>query len=183
MNLFILCTGRCGSTTFIQACSHISNYSSAHESRTSKLGPDRFAYPKQHIEADNRLSWLLGRLNRIYGDQAHYVHLKRDTLKTAESYVKRYDGGIMKAYRGNGILMGISQDADPLSVAIDYCNTVNTNIDLFLRDKSNVMRIDLQKVKEAFPIFCNWIGAEVNMEKAIATLNMRHNKTRVTPPF
>ncbi len=183
MNIFILCTGRCGSTTFIQACSQISNYSSAHESRTSELGMNRFAYPKQHIEADNRLSWLLGRLNRTYADSAYYVHLKRDTLKTAESYVKRYAGGIMKAYRGNGILMGIREDTDPLSVAIDYCETINTNIDLFLRDKSNVMRIDLEQAKAVFPQFCSWIGAEVNMEKALSKFDLMHNKSRTTSPF
>ena len=175
MNIFFLCTGRCGSTTIIKACSHISNFSAAHESRTNLLSSNRFEYPTQHIEADNRLSWLLGRLNIAYGDNAYYVHLKRDTHKTAESFVKRYQGGIMKAYRGSGIIMGLSENADPLSVAIDYCETVNTNIDLFLKDKTHVMRMDLEQIKEAFPAFCSWIGADVNMEEALLEFEIKHN--------
>ena len=34
MNVFILNTGRCGSRTFARACAHITNYTSAHESRS-----------------------------------------------------------------------------------------------------------------------------------------------------
>jgi hypothetical protein len=66
-NIFVLCTGRCGSTTFIKAAGHIRNYSAAHESRTEELGHARFAYPNFHIEADNRLSWLLGRVDTLFG--------------------------------------------------------------------------------------------------------------------
>ena len=63
MNIFILNTGRCGSTTFIKACEHIKNYTCAHESLLTEIGAQRFNYPQDHIEADNRLSWLLGRLD------------------------------------------------------------------------------------------------------------------------
>ena len=56
MNVFVLCTGRCGSTTFACACRHIENYTAAHESRSHLAGPERFAYPEDHIEVDNRLS-------------------------------------------------------------------------------------------------------------------------------
>jgi len=74
-NIFVLSTGRCGSTTFYKACSHFSNYTSGHETLSSKLGIQRFAYPAFHIESDNRLSWLLGRLDTEYGNSAFYVHL------------------------------------------------------------------------------------------------------------
>jgi len=89
MNVFVLNTGRCGSTTFARACRHISNFSSAHESRTYLFGEERLAYPSNHIEVDNRLSWLLGRLDRKYGDRAVYVHLKRNIHDTAASFVAR----------------------------------------------------------------------------------------------
>lgn len=68
MNIFILSTGRCGSTTFIQSCQHITNFSSAHESNIHKIGTDRIVYPQNHIESDNRLSWFLGRLEEHYKD-------------------------------------------------------------------------------------------------------------------
>src|SRR5262245_39334592 len=99
MNVFILNTGRCGSTTIIKACSYITNYTAAHESRTGLVGPDRLDYPPNHIEADNRLSWFLGRLERTYGNDAFYVHLKRQDAATARSFAQRYQYGIIKAYR------------------------------------------------------------------------------------
>ena len=104
MNVFILNSGRCGSTTFIKACQHITNYSSAHESLSTETGPLRFNYPPNHIEADNRLSWLLGRLDKVYGDRAFYVHLKRNPEDTIRSFSRRIDFGILKAFE-QGILM------------------------------------------------------------------------------
>jgi hypothetical protein len=175
MNVFVLCTGRCGSKTFIQACRYISNYSSAHESRTTLLGSERLRYPVNHIEADNRLSWLLGRLNKVYGDDAFYVHLTRDMKAVAASFVKRYNFGIMNAYRGDGILMGLSPDADPTAVATDYCDTVDSNIELFMKDKPRQMTFQLESAQRDFPAFCNSIGAEVDLPRALSEFCTRHN--------
>ncbi|MCU7891439.1 MAG: hypothetical protein KZQ78_07430, partial [Candidatus Thiodiazotropha sp. (ex Ustalcina ferruginea)] len=105
MNVFILNAGRCGSTTFIQACQHITNFTAGHESRSTLTGEQRLAYPANHIEADNRLCWLLGHLDRQFGNNAIYVHLSRDRQGSANSFVKRADYGIMKAYR-EGLLLG-----------------------------------------------------------------------------
>ena len=82
-NVFVLCTGRCGSTTFDRACRHMTNWTAGHETRSHLTGPDRFAYPPRHIEADNRLSWMLGRLEQAYGADAAYVHLTRDAEAVA----------------------------------------------------------------------------------------------------
>jgi len=68
MRVFILCTGRTGSTSIIEACKHISNYTADHESLAKVFGNQRLDYPDYHIEADNRLSWHLGALNKKYGD-------------------------------------------------------------------------------------------------------------------
>jgi hypothetical protein len=141
------------------------------------LGEERLNYPKHHIEADNRLSWLLGRLDRKYEDNAIYVHLKRNISDTAASFVKRYSGGIIKAYRGSGIIMGLPEDSDPLSVAIDYCNTVNANIELFLKDKTRRMKFSLESAKQDLPIFWELIGAEGNIDKALLEFDVRYNAT------
>ncbi|MGQ0697376.1 MAG: hypothetical protein ACT4PZ_03940 [Panacagrimonas sp.] len=181
VNVFVLCTGRCGSTTFIEACSHISNFTSAHESRTAQIGRKRFAYPPRHIEADNRLAWLLGRLDRAYGDRPFYVHLKRDLRETAASFANRYDVGMLKAYRGRGILLGLRKGVSPMSVARDYCNTVNSNIEAFLKDKSKVMQFRLENGKEDFLRFCSSIDAEVDVDAALAEFDTRHNASAETP--
>ena len=96
-NVFVLCTGRCGSTTFARACQHLSNFTVGHESRVDLIGPDRLAYPQAHIEVDNRLSWMLGRLGAAFDDdETLWVHLIRDEEETARSFVKRFGRGIIR---------------------------------------------------------------------------------------
>ncbi len=179
MNVFVLNAGRCGSTTFIKACKHINNYSSEHESRCALLGEARFDYPDGHIEADNRLSWLLGRLDRKYGDSAFYVYLKRNDADMAYSFTKRYASGIIKAYRGSGILMGLPEETDPMSVSLDYCDTVDSNIELFLKDKTRKFSINLEHIQQEFPTFWELIGAEGDLISALAEFDVKYNATRV----
>lgn len=176
MNIFVLNTGRCGSTTFIRACQHISNLTSAHESRCGLLGEERFRYPDDHIEADNRLSWFLGRLDQHYGDNAFYVHLRRNDNDTARSCAKRYYAGtgIIHAYRTD-ILMGLAEEANPMSVSLDYCETVTTNIELFLKDKTRQMPFNLETAKQDFALFWKRIGAQGDLEAAVREFDTAHN--------
>ncbi len=171
MNVFVLCTGRCGSTTFARACGHISNYSVAHESRAHLIGDDRLRYPLRHIEIDNRLSWYLGRLEAEYGDEAFYVHLKRDVSKTARSFLKRYSYGIIRAYARAVVLGGRHI---PLDVCIDYCHTVNSNIASYLRTKSNTMTFQLENAKVDFLTFWERIRAEGDFSAAVSEWNSRY---------
>lgn len=163
------------------ACKHIANYTCAHESRSAMLGEDRFDYPENHIEADNRLSWLLGRLDKVYGDDAFYVHLKRGKDDTARSFTKRYSSGIIKAYRGDGILLGLPKDSDPMSVSLDYCDTVNSNIELFLKDKTRKTEVALEHIDRDFTKFWNLIGAEGDIGAALAELGTHYNATPQAP--
>jgi hypothetical protein len=173
LNIFILNAGRCGSTTFIQACQHISNFSAAHESRCTLTGEQRLGYPDNHIEADNRLCWMLGRLDREYGNDAYYVHLVRDHRESVNSFVKRKDFGIMQAYR-EGILLG-GQQQSPVEIANDYLITVDYNISLFLKDKSHTMGFKLENAASDFVDFWHWIGAKGEMEKALNEWRIRYN--------
>jgi hypothetical protein len=175
MNVFILNTGRCGSTTFIRACQHISNFTSAHESRCHQIGEDRFDYPDNHIEADNRLAWFLGRLDRHYGDKAVYVHLKRNSKDTASSYAKRmFSGGIIPAYR-QGIIQFLPDEVSDMSVCLDYYDTVNSNIELFLKDKSRQMAFNLENAQQDFQKFWTLIGAEGDIAAALSEFNNAYN--------
>ncbi len=174
MNVFILNAGRSGSQTFARACSHVTNYTSAHESRSGQLGESRFAYPEDHIESDNRLAWLLGRLDRKYGDRAFYVHLTRETGPVAASWAKRAHTGMMNAYR-YAILWHCPKDATPLQVALDYCDTVESNVRLFLRDKTRWMDFRLEDGRDRFPEFWRRIGAEGDLAAALAEFDVHHN--------
>lgn len=179
MNVFVLSTGRCGSTTFSKACRHITNYTSGHESRSARLGTDRLAYPDNHIEADNRLSWFLGKLERTYGDRAFYVHLFRDEQATARSFLRRYDRpqGIVHAYR-QAILLDSSADNDPLEVCLDYCSTVNANIEAFMRDKARTMRFSMENAAHDFRRFWSLVGAEGDLEAAVTDWSVPYNASR-----
>ena len=177
MNVFVLCTGRCGSTTFIKASRHIVNYSAGHQSRSHLVGAPHLQYPADHIEADNRLSWFLGRLDKVYGADAFYVHLKRDPYATAKSFLKRWNYGIMEAYRST-MLLGFPRHAastSPIEVCLDYCHTVNANIACFLKDKPHTMAFHLESAKTDFEDFWTRIGAEGHLVKALAEWDIRYN--------
>ncbi|RDH81135.1 MAG: hypothetical protein DIZ80_13545 [endosymbiont of Galathealinum brachiosum] len=174
MNVFILNTGRCGSTTFIKACEHITNFSSAHESLSTHVGINRFAYPTRHIEADNRLSWFLGRLDSIYGNDAFYVHLNRDKQKTIDSFSKREEYGIMKAYK-EGILLGGKKEQSAIEIAEDYVDTIEFNIELFLKDKTSKMNFSLENAVHDFDMFYKKIAAKGNLQAALNEFTINYN--------
>lgn len=177
MNVFVLSTGRCGSLAFVRACRYITNFTSGHESRCREVGESRLAYPDGHIESDNRLSWFLGRLEREYGDDAVYVHLKRDAGKVARSFAGRYRHGMIDGYR-NAILRRPRGGQSPMEIALDYCDTVNANIAAFLKDKSRKMEFDIEDAESGFREFWTLIGAEGDLDAALGEFRVRHNASK-----
>lgn len=177
MNVFVLGTGRCGSTTFERACRHITNYTTGHESRAGMVGPERLKYPPDHIESDNRLSWFLGRLGRAYPRDVFYVHLLRDRMSVARSYARRLEPGMIIPAYARGVYLGFEGDLerDALEVALDYVDTVTANIEAFLTDKPDRMTFRLERAGEDFPAFWSRIGAEGDLEAALAEFAVAHN--------
>lgn len=176
MNVFVLCTGRCGSMTLVEACRHIRNYSAAHESRTGRLGADRLAFAPDHIEVDNRLAWFLGRLDQTWGADALYVHLTRDREDTAASYARRHGKGIMDAYAGKrAILLHLPRGTDAMAIALDYVDTVTANIQAFLKDKPRRIDFEIEHAARDFPRLCEAIGADVDLPAALREFDARHN--------
>jgi hypothetical protein len=176
MRVFVLTTGRSASTTFARACAHIDNYSVGHESRWGLLGETRLDYADQHIEVDNRLVWLLGRLDSQFGDEAFYVHLIRDRDAVARSYCGRRlgRGSIIRAY-SHGILY---RSQTTIEDCLDYYDTVNANIKLFLKDKTRVLNFDVSQAGDDFTIFCDRIGAKGDLSAALEEWRLTHNDLR-----
>jgi len=175
VNVFVLCTGRCGSTTFARAASHIRNYTADHEARVQRLGDERLSYPPNHIEVDNRLGWMLGRLEESFGKDAFYVHLRRDPHAVARSFDQRWGirFGIISAYR-NGILSGAS-GAEPYDVCVDLVQTIDANISAFLADKPNKMDFHLDSAERDWAAFWEAIGATGNLQASLAEWRVPHN--------
>lgn len=177
MRAFVLCSGRCGSLTFARACEHITNYTSAHESRAG-LVQGRLDYPEDHIEVDNRLAWFLGSLEKKYGDDPVYVHLTRDPEAVAESYSHRFyvKAGIMHGF-GYGVVRPAKppKERDRMDVARLFVRTVTDNVESFLKDKTKVVRVRLEDPHEPFDRFWDLLGAEGDREAAHDTLRTVHN--------
>jgi hypothetical protein len=182
MRVFILCTGRSGSKAFSIACNAIDNYTAEHEGLARRLGKDRFAYPDHHIEADSRLVWFLGALDREFGNEAYYVHLIRDKDKTVRSYNRRWtkNGSIIRAYC-EGIHQINMKKLDKnrrIRVVEDFYDNANDNIRHFLKDKDKVLTIHLENIRDDFPRFWEEIGAEGDLQKALDTFETWHNKSK-----
>ena len=182
-NVFVLCTGRNGSTTFVEACHHITNYTSKHESLASRhTAEKRFDYPLGHIEADNRLTWFLPLLEkRMQGRNVLYVHLKRDREAVARSYYGRMNTGdprsIMTAFAHAIVIQKNDLDEEKgMEAARFYVDTVTETIDAFLADK-NFVTMNLETISEDFPKFLEMIGAEGDIDAALAEWTVPHNRT------
>lgn len=178
MNVFIICTGRTGSKTFAKACSYFTNYTSAHESRLGLTSQEKLKYAPNHIECDNRLSWMLGSLYKKYDENAYYVHLKRERLNVAKSYNNRWHvkNGIIRAF-SRGILMN-PYSKDDLDVCLDYVDVVNDNIEEFFKDKKNFMTVEMENISVDFERFIKNIGAEGDLVSAKKTWDTIYNPTQ-----
>lgn len=172
MNVFVLSTGRCGSLTFAKACESIRNFTTKHESGWGR--EDRLAYSDNHIEVDNRLSWFLGSLDERYGNDVFYVHLVRDAEVVAGSFLRRWGTGIIECFQRE--MLG-SHTGKPLEACRCYVETVNKNIECFLHEKINALRISIETPQENFARFWNMIKAEGNMDEALHRLREHHNRS------
>ncbi|HEX7034360.1 MAG TPA: glycosyltransferase [Pseudomonadales bacterium] len=174
MRVFVLSTGRSGTTTFTHACNHITNFTAGHETRARFIGPERLNYPDNHIEIDNRLSWFLGRLDQAFGDAPYFVHLTREPAEVAASLARRMNNPVsISAGHKTSILMNAPYD--DLEICLDLTETMLTNIEHFLRGKTKVMHVRLENIEEDFSRFWDWIGAEGDKAAALAEWRIRYN--------
>lgn len=177
MNIFVLGTGRCGTLTFYKACQHITNYTCGHETKTKVLGDDRVKFPDNHIEIDNRLVWHLGLLSYHNSSNNYFIHLRRDRDSVAKSFLKRFNAGIMDAYR-RGIKGGVQ--GDPKEIALDYVDNVEETTLMFfdyMSMKNRVVFINIEDPKYRFKKFWKDIGAQGDLEAALKEFDIKHNKS------
>ncbi|GAB7021683.1 hypothetical protein JCM12178A_02410 [Salidesulfovibrio brasiliensis] len=177
-NVFVLGTGRCGTVTFSKACESMTNWTAGHETNSHLLFQDRLEYPQKHIEVDNRLSWMLGRLDALYGDDPLYVHIYRDPMETTLSYAKRtWPGSIVRAY-AEGIILHKPDEPTNYNVeeyGLDMIDVVTANIRHFLKDKSKTMLFPLHEAKRLWPVFWRLVRAEGDFERSLAVWDVKHN--------
>lgn len=194
MRVFVLGTGRCGTTSFIRASEHLECWTAGHETRSTRIGDDRFDYPDNHIEADNRLTWFLGELGRRFSD-ASYVHLVRDSEAVARSFLNRWptpaitpkarvhrflhpvpapSAGIIEGFAHSIVPSGEVNVADRMDYCRFYVRTVTANIEAFLVGKRHI-QMRAETMAENFGEFADWIGAEGDWTAIQRALAQRHN--------
>lgn len=181
MNVFVLSTGRAGSKTFALACQNLTNFTSAHESQAAQVGPRRFAYPDNHIEVDNRLTWHLGLLGQHYAQKdVLYVHLKRDAEKTTDSFLHRWENSTYKASIIHAFAHGIVMNGHDWTkdqrgeVCRHYVDTVTANIEDFIQDRPH-MTVHLEDGGVSFDAFLKRVAAQGDIEMCRAEWSRVHN--------
>lgn len=182
MRVFVLTAGRTASQTVALASEHLDGMTAAHESRRRML-ENRLDYPDNHVEVDNRLAWFLGSLERLYSDEeTFYVFLRRDPERVAASYIKRWHitVSIVRAFY-HGILMCRNKkptEADKMASARLFVQTVEDNINAFLRHRSNYAIVDTENLEADFQIFMDKAGLSGDREAISATLNSVNNPNK-----
>jgi len=178
MKVFVIGTGRCGTTTFARACSHIKNFTSAHESTGGMRNRDRLRFADNHIEINPHLSWMLPVVAKLNGiDGAIWVHLQRKRAEVVASWVKRGP----KIGPGLWIPLAMRVDAKKLTpeqyreaCEICYDSMVGT-IESFLVKAKFTMHIWLDEIEQRWPMFWRRIEARGNYDASFAELQQRHN--------
>lgn len=181
MRVFVLSTGRVGSTTFYNACKHITNYTCSHEGmygdenikkKWHTVGSSRIIYPDNHIHIDGRLAFLLGRLDQMYGKDAFYVHLRRSIRHVVKSRTQPFSSGLIDSYRK---IMGI-RDHSIYDIADDLVKNTIANIQFFLKNKPKKLTIWIEKPE--WVTFWKLIKAKGDCVAGMGELANRYNTAK-----
>lgn len=182
MKVLVLTTGRTGSMSLFRACQHVKNFTTGHDSKSGQLAVERVQTSDQHIEIDTRFAWFLGRIAECDNGDTHYVHLTRNSHAIATSYNRRWANrkGIMRSYCEG--LLERDKPSNDAKVATDLVETVEANIKTFLIGRPH-STITLENVAADLPLFFDAINAEVDVAKALAEFEHRHNHSRKLSAF
>ena len=182
MRIFVLGTGRCGTTTFAKACSHITNYTSGHE--THRDHPERFpVYPDNHIEVDGHLAWMLGMLAMEYPDKfddqsVRYIHLRRDREAVAKSFLPRHGAQMV----GRMLFQRWVQPCD-YGDMVRLARIIDANISEFLHTRFH-REVCIEQLsspmcgRETWCDIWNFMEAEGDFDASLNEFNTRYNASK-----
>ena len=71
--------------------------------------------------------------------------------------------------------MRLPAHAPPMDVCLDYCDTVNSNIEMFLKDKTKKMELYIENASQGFRTFWERIGAEGDIDAALSEFDIAYN--------
>lgn len=172
MRVFVVGTGRCGTSTFYQACRHVANFTAGHESAARTLG--LYPYPDGHIEVAAHLSMAMGRVMRAH-QSARWVHLIRDRDDAVRSLASQSQVQLDSFARH----WFQAFQADPNEVAAAFYDCVNANIERMLETvpPQRSKTLQLERIGDQWQEFWDWIGAEGDFEASLAEWERRYNSS------
>lgn len=166
MRVFVTGTGRCGTTTFYQACRHITNYTSAHETEAGRI--PSYDYPDRHIEVSHLLVVGIPYIREHFPDSV-WVHLTRDRHACIQSIRGQLWGEIV-AWSREWYLT--DHPALVYEAAQAYYDRVTELCRVLLPD---AITIPIEQAREWFPYFWHKIGAEGDMDAALDEFDRAYN--------
>lgn len=167
MRVFVTGTGRCGTSTFYQACRYLRDYTAGHESFVARL--PTWEFPDQHVEVASQLAYAIPVLRRRYPD-ARWVHLIRDRAPCVESLARQcWDS--MAAFALQWFL--VEHPYDILGAAGQFYDLTNDLISALIPTGSLLVRIET--VQEQWPGFCEWLDAECDGDAVAEVFSRAYN--------
>ena len=171
MRVFVTGIGRCGTVSFKEACSHITNYSSAHETVNPKL-----VYPDNHIEVNPHMRQCIREVAKKYPNEK-WIHLIRNKTDNVRSLSVLDDGVIMTCY---WVLRGSTIGETPIDIAETYYrdenNLIRDQLKLYVPPE-NTMILYLDMIQNFWKSFWEFIGAEGDFQSSIQSWDTPHNTT------
>ena len=159
MRVFVVGTGRCGTSTFYHACRHIHNYEAYHEPNSGQV--DSFETEDQVINVSSQFVVRIPELLKKY-PESKWIHLIRNRDQCVESLAKccpvEMDGYVRQwcqIFQCN--LTRASQF---------YYDSINSMIELMLRNQS-CLTMNLPIRRPAWMTFWSFVGAQGDFESSL----------------
>lgn len=171
MRIFVVGTGRCGTSTFYHAAKHATNYHVGHESRAGRREPNDYIYPDQTLEISCHLSFAVPLLYERNGfHDVKIVHLVRERRPCIESLARVKDALQSLAF-------GIQQckpksDTEHLAWAEWWYDLVNENISA---TAWHPFEFQMEAAEDFWPDFWMWAGCEGDFDASMEEWRRKYN--------
>lgn len=168
MNIFVVGTGRCGTTTFSKACGFATNKTVSHE-RLAGSVYRLTDYPPNHIEVDAPLSFWLPRLRTIYPG-CRFVHLVRHADRSGcIDSMSSHDPDICGAF---GRMLFHYPECSAREGAEAMYDVINEMV-----NGADVLRVLLREVQSRWHEVWEWMECDGDFEKSRSEWNVKYNAT------
>ncbi len=169
MRIFIVGTGRSGTSTIWQACRTIPGMQAGHESHVGTENVGNWDYPENHIEVSSQLIIGLPILKRKYPD-ALWVHVIRER-EACVSSLARQVGPAMDWFAHQWWMF--TAGVDRWAAAAAFYDSMNLTIVDLLPDDPFTFHIE--RAHEQWPEFLRWAGLDCDPGPGQERLRRRYN--------